>query len=74
MNGVTVKEPRSQPLEVVDRFYSDDEIADIFPDDEQCLTNKLLRRAQAAEAEVERLQAIVDQLPKTVDGVPGGGA
>lgn len=41
----------------VEREYTDDEILDLFPDDEGSLVNRLLRRAQKAEAEVERLRA-----------------
>ena len=46
--------------EYVQRTYTDDEVVDIFgPDDSYNLTLALLRRAQAAEADVERLQTIL---------------
>ena len=44
-----------------ERTYTDDEIEDIFGDDEYDLTLGLLRRAQAAEAEVERLRRLLGE-------------
>jgi hypothetical protein len=49
MHGVTVKDVEYQNRVEVEKFYSDEEILDLFPDDEGSLVNALLRRAQAAE-------------------------
>lgn len=69
MNGVTVQETHWKLDATANRFYSDEEILDLFPDDGSSICNALLRRAQAADAEVDRLRGIVDKLPKTADGV-----
>jgi len=66
--GISVLETEYTSQREVERFYSDDEIAELFPDGDGSLVGPLLRRAQAAEAEIERLRAIVDQLPRTRDG------
>jgi len=60
--GVTVKETCVSARETVDKFYSDEEIERLFFGDDQSFVNPLLRRAQAAEA-------IVDKLPETADHV-----
>ena len=54
--GITVRETEYTSRRDVERFYSDDEIAELFPDGDGSLVSPLLRRAQAAEAEVERLR------------------
>ena len=60
--GTTVKEwvPAKEGA-WTERTYTDDEIEDIFGDDEYDLTLGLLRRAQAAEAEVERLRQLLGE-------------
>ena len=50
MSGVTVHEHLS-------RFYTDEEILELFPDSDGSMVNALLHRAQRAEAELERLRA-----------------
>ena len=64
VKGVTVLEyPPTVYPPMVERFYSDGEILDLFGDEDGSLVNKLLHRAQEAEA-------IVDNLDKTKDGMP----
>jgi len=58
--GVTVSETEYTSRRDVERFYSDDEIAELFPDGDGSLVAPLLRRAQAAEADVERLRAVIE--------------
>ena len=53
--GVTVRESVDRPIEYKVVFYSDEKILDLFPDDGDSLVNPLLRRAQKAEAKIERL-------------------
>lgn len=53
--GVTVKEARVVTREESERFYSDDELLELF-DDDYNLVRPLLLRAQKAEAALERLQ------------------
>lgn len=55
--GIMVTEIKACQYEERQRFWSDDEILELFPDGDGSLVNPLLRRAQAAEAEVERLLA-----------------
>lgn len=62
--GVTIKEPVEQPARYRDRFYSDEEILELFPDGNGSVVNPLLRRAQKAEAEIERLRAELDAYEK----------
>jgi len=58
--GVTVLEwPTPEVLPPVPRFYPDEEIVDIFGEDGTSLVIALLRRAQAAEAEIVRLQEVI---------------
>ena len=66
--GVTLREHVAVGYDRVERFYSDEEIRDLFGDDD-CLVIALLNRAQAAEREVERLHAYADKL---VCGLPEG--
>jgi len=65
LRGVTVRERRVtvKLSEPEDMFYSDAEIVELFDGDPETLVIPLLRRAQAAEA-------LVDKLPQTADGVP----
>lgn len=51
-----VREWQSTGGQWVDREYTDDTILELFPDGDGSLVNPLLRRAQAAEAEIERLR------------------
>jgi len=59
--GVTVNEAEATGYRHVERWYSDDEILVLFPDGDGSLVNPLLRRAQAAEAELDRLRAERDE-------------
>jgi hypothetical protein len=52
IKGITVTESHVTKREEKERFYSDDEILDLFPDGDGSLVNPLLRRAQQAEAEL----------------------
>ena len=52
--GVTIKERTATDWRYEDTFYSDEEILELFPDGDNSLVNALLRRAQAAEAELEQ--------------------
>ena len=51
-----VREWQSTGGQWVEREYTDDTILELFPDGDGSLVNPLLRRAQAAEAEIERLR------------------
>ena len=57
VKGVTVTELKATGWTEVQRFMPDEEILDLFPDNGSSVANPLLRRAQAAEAEIERLTA-----------------
>jgi len=54
--GVTIRESVTVKQEQHEKFYSDDEIRDLFDDDADCLVIALLNRAQAADDEIERLR------------------
>ena len=54
--GVHVSETFVVTRKTEQRFYSDDELLELFPDDSS-LVYVLLKRAQEAEAEIERLRA-----------------
>jgi hypothetical protein len=54
--GVSVTERVSRGFVEHRKFYTDEEIAELFPDHDN-FVRPLLERAQAAEAEVERLKA-----------------
>ncbi len=55
----------SKGSEIREVEISDDEILSLFPDDGCSLVNPLLRRAQAAEAEIEKLQKLVSAVRTT---------
>jgi len=55
--GVTIYELVAVKHKRRERFYSDEEIRELFDDDPGSLVIGLLDRCQAAEAEVERLRA-----------------
>lgn len=55
--GVKVLELRHTTQTItIERFWSDKQILDLFPDEDGSICNRLLRRAQKAETETERLQ------------------
>jgi uncharacterized protein YdaT len=54
--SVTIRECVSKGHEWVDRTYSDEEIRDLFDDDNDTLVIALLNRAQKAEKELAKLK------------------
>jgi len=68
--GVTIWETQTIQTKTAERFYSDDEIRDLFPPNDGSLVSALLVRSQQAEAEIDRLREIVDRLPEDCDGTP----
>jgi DNA repair exonuclease SbcCD ATPase subunit len=64
--GVTVREAVRGPVQYEDRFYSDDQIRDLFGVDNDNMVVPLLNRAQQAEAEIERLRTEVSDLRDTL--------
>ena len=57
--------------------YTYDELIDLFPDADGSIANALVRRCQTHEAviaaqekQIAELQAVVEKLPKTMDGAP----
>lgn len=63
---ITVKEVKSLGTEVIERDYTDDELLETFGDDEFNVVAPLVRRAQKAEAEVEKLRGAIRQYGLTV--------
>lgn len=60
MGQVELREYVHGPGEWKTVVYTDEKILETFPDNYESLVNKLLRRAQAAEAEIERLRAALN--------------
>jgi len=67
--GVTIRESVTVQQERREKFYSDDEIRDLFDDDADCLVIALLNRAQAVEAEIERLRERHDEAAASYAGI-----
>lgn len=65
--GVTVNETITTGFERRPRFYSDEEIRELFDDDPSTLVIALLNRSQAAEAAIEQRDAVIRQLIELID-------
>lgn len=66
--GVTVQQTEYDAPRIVRRWWSDEEILDLFPDEEGSICNRLLRRAQKAEEDLENLQEAIKLHRKDVWG------
>jgi len=62
MDGVIVKQTVATTYIEEMIHYSDTELGDLFPDHEESICNKLLRRAQRAEKRVAELGKIANEM------------
>jgi hypothetical protein len=67
--GVTVRECVRADRTYEDKFYSDEEIRELFPDDETTLVIALLNRAQQAEAERDEARDVARYFQRLYGGL-----